>query len=45
VLGRGGRIAFCNVSPHEREILAVTGLNGLWPVYPSRAEAVAAVAG
>jgi stage II sporulation protein AA (anti-sigma F factor antagonist) len=31
---RGGRMGLCNVSAHEREILEVTGLAGLWPVYP-----------
>jgi anti-anti-sigma factor len=30
--GHGGRMAFCCVSQHEREILAVTRLDSLWPV-------------
>jgi anti-anti-sigma factor len=41
---RSGRLAFCNVSEREQEILATAGLVGLWPVYPSRAAAVDAVA-
>jgi anti-anti-sigma factor len=44
VEGRGGRIAFCNLSEHEREILALTGLTEVWPVYASRREALEAVA-
>lgn len=42
---RGGKMALCNVSTNELEILDVVGLGGLWPVYPSREEAVEAVAG
>jgi anti-anti-sigma factor len=45
VRSRGGRMAFCNVSKLEREILQVTKLDGLWPVCASRAEALAAVGG
>jgi stage II sporulation protein AA (anti-sigma F factor antagonist) len=40
---RGGRIALCNVSAHEREILAATRLDRLWPPHASREEAVEAV--
>jgi anti-anti-sigma factor len=40
---RGGRLVLCNVSPHEREILAATRLDGLWPTYATRAEAVKAL--
>ncbi len=40
---RGGRMAFCNLSPHEAEILRVTNLDHLWPIGPSRAEALEAV--
>jgi anti-anti-sigma factor len=40
---RGGRMAFCNLSPNESEILAVTRLDTLWPAFPSREEAVKAV--
>jgi anti-anti-sigma factor len=42
---RGGRLALCNVSDHQREVLDMVGLAGLWPVYSSREEALAAVAG
>jgi anti-anti-sigma factor len=45
VSGHGGRMALCNVSEQEREILAVTRLDSLWPVCGSRAEALKAVAG
>ena len=41
---RGGRMAFCNVSTHEREILKATKLDDLWPICGSRAEAIAEVA-
>lgn len=40
---RGGRLAFCGVSAHEREILQVTQLDGLWPICSSREEALKAV--
>jgi anti-anti-sigma factor len=43
VRSRNGRMAFCNVSEHEREILRVMRLDGLWPVCSSRDEALAAV--
>jgi anti-anti-sigma factor len=44
VRARGGRMALCRVSPHEKEILAVTRLAGFWSVHSSREEAIAAVA-
>lgn len=40
----GGRMVLCNVSNHEREILQVTRLDGLWDMYGSRDEALAAIA-
>jgi anti-anti-sigma factor len=43
VRSRGGRLALCNLSGAEQEILAVAGFGGIWPVYASRQEAVAAV--
>jgi anti-sigma B factor antagonist len=43
VSARGGKMAFCNLSDHEKEILSVTRLDHLWPICASRAEAVAAV--
>jgi anti-anti-sigma factor len=45
VSDRGGRMAFCNVSEHEREVLAVTRLDTLWPICSSREEALEAVTG
>jgi anti-anti-sigma factor len=42
--GRGGRMAFCNVSAHEAEIMTATGLAKFWPVHPSREDALAGVA-
>jgi len=42
---RGGRMAFCNVSEHEQEILTVTRLGTLWPICRSREEAVRLVRG
>jgi anti-anti-sigma factor len=36
-----GNMAFCNVSPHEQEVLRVTRLDTLWPVCTTRQQAVA----
>jgi anti-anti-sigma factor len=41
----GGRMAFCNVSPHEREILELTHLNTLWDLCSTQDEAVKQVQG
>jgi anti-anti-sigma factor len=38
-----GRMALCNVSPHEREILEVTRLRRLWPEFENRAAALAGI--
>jgi anti-anti-sigma factor len=38
-----GRLALCGVSPVVRDILAITRMDTIWPVYPTRAEALAAV--
>ncbi len=38
-----GNMAFCNVSPHEREILEVTKLDTLWSICSSREEALETV--
>jgi anti-anti-sigma factor len=43
VRAHGGRMAFCNVSAHEAEIMEVAGLARFWPIYPSREQALAAV--
>jgi anti-anti-sigma factor len=45
ISSRGGHMAFCNVSEHEREILAVTRLDTLWPTCRTRLEALKAVKG
>ena len=42
---QGGEMALCGLSDHEREILATTGLDGIWPICASRDEALAAVRG
>jgi anti-anti-sigma factor len=43
VRSRNGCLAFCNVSAHELEILRVTNMGNLWPVCPSRQEALEVV--
>ena len=43
VRNRDGRMAFCNVSDHEKEILRITKLDHLWPICSSRVEALEAV--
>jgi anti-anti-sigma factor len=45
VRDRNGRLAFCGVSEHEREILKVTYLDGLWPICSSREDALQTVQG
>jgi anti-anti-sigma regulatory factor len=40
---QNGRMAFCNVSGHEKYILTVMNLDSLWPICSTRAEALAAV--
>jgi Ca-activated chloride channel family protein len=40
---RGGRMVFCNLSDHAREILAVTRLEDFWPAFATRREAIDAV--
>ncbi len=42
---REGRMALCSVSEHEVEILAAAQLADVWPVYPSRSEAIRRVRG
>jgi anti-anti-sigma factor len=43
VCGRNGKMAFCNLSDHEKEILRTTRLDSLWSICPTRQEALAAV--
>jgi anti-sigma B factor antagonist len=40
---RGGHFALCGLSPYCREVIEVTRLDQLWPIYPSVDEAVAGV--
>jgi anti-anti-sigma factor len=42
---RKGRMAFCNVSDHEKEILQITNLDHSWPICSSRGEALKAIRG
>jgi anti-anti-sigma factor len=38
-----GKMAFCNVSDHEREVLKLTRLDSLWTICGSRDEAMHAL--
>ena len=38
-----GKMVFCEMSEHEVEILKITHLDDLWPVYANREEALKAV--
>jgi len=40
---RGGRMAFCNVSEFERDVLVTTRLDTLWSICESKSEAVKAM--
>ncbi len=42
---RGGRLALCNVSESVIQVLRVTKLQAVWPIYSSREQALAAVGG
>jgi anti-anti-sigma factor len=41
--GRSGKFAICGLTPHCYDVLKITHLDTLWPLMPTRAEAVAAV--
>jgi anti-sigma B factor antagonist len=41
----GGRLALCNVSDSVNDVLRVTKLQTVWPIYNSREQALAAVGG
>ena len=43
VRSQKGRMAFCNVSDHEKEILQIMHLDRLWPICLSRFEALEVV--
>jgi anti-anti-sigma factor len=40
ISARQGKMAFCNVSEHEMDILRLTRLDKLWPICSSREEAL-----
>ncbi len=40
---QGGKMALCNVSVVGREVLKIAGFDTLWPMCPSREEAMDAV--
>ena len=40
---RNGRMAFCNLTPYEKEILHVTRLDQLWPLCATREDALKVV--
>jgi anti-anti-sigma factor len=40
---QNGRMVFCNLSDHEREVLQITSLDHLWPICSSRNDALEAV--
>ena len=43
IKSRGGKMVFCEVSMHEQEILELTNLTSLWPVFNKRQEATDAI--
>jgi anti-anti-sigma factor len=45
VRDRNGRMVLCNVSGHEKELLKLTKLDGLWGVADSREQALRLAAG
>jgi anti-anti-sigma factor len=40
VRNRNGRLVLCNLSDHEKEILRITKLDGMWPICSSLDEAL-----
>jgi len=43
VIVAGGRLALCNVSPAELDVLSATRLESVWGIYPTRAAGMAAL--
>ncbi len=41
--GRSGRFAICGLTPHCYDVLKITHLDTLWPLMPTRHEAVSAI--
>ena len=42
---RGGRLALCNVSDNVAQVLRVTKLHTIWPIYGTRDQALSAIGG
>jgi anti-anti-sigma factor len=40
---RGGQVVLCGVSARVRELLHLTSLDIVWPIYPTRREAIEAL--
>jgi len=40
ISGYGGKMAFCNVSIHEKDVLEATRLHTLWPICATKEEAL-----
>ena|SRR5579871_2767554 len=40
---REGQFALCGLTPYCREVLTITHLDSLWPIFPKREEAVSAL--
>lgn len=40
---RGGQFALCGLTPYCREVLTITHLDSLWPIFANREEAVSAL--
>ena len=45
VLVKGGQMVLAGVSDRARELLRITSLDIVWPIYADRAEAMAGAAG
>jgi anti-sigma B factor antagonist len=42
-LSQGGSMALCGVTPRTRELLRVTSLDMVWPIYETKQEAIEAM--
>lgn len=43
VAGCQGRMVLCGISEHQRAVLRATRLDGMWPIFATRAEALEAI--
>ncbi|MEX2558638.1 MAG: STAS domain-containing protein [Pirellulales bacterium] len=41
--GCQGRMVLCGISEHQRAVLRATRLDGMWPIFATRAEALEAI--